>query len=881
MIKNVLLSKPIGTPRFVALAALLIIGESFCFGEIIPANRLTNWRANVGVEGGIPNSSNMTVYTTVTVVQGTAGINNALVACPSNQVVQLQAGTYLITSLLNFTKNGVVLRGAGAGKTILQLAGFPSGLSLMGTSRYDDKAVGANPPAHVANWTGGYAQGSTSITLDSVAGLTPGKLICLDQVNDNNDVVAFQCSYCGRGPSQRSQEQFVKVKAINGNTVTLSSPIYMPTWQASQAPQAWWQDGTVLEMIGVENLTINGLGGGHPGDGYSANIFMTSIYNCWVKNVESLYGGGVCHLNPLGGVVRCEFRHNSFRHNRGNEHMSYGILYFASSGCWFEDNSFEDVVAPFTGGACSSGNAITYNFATNSPYIVSGSGVNYQSQLITTHDAHQTMLLVEGNYANGFYGDYYHGSMGYATLYRNRFTGFDRGATPNAWCITLDPRNRNVNIVGNVLGTPGWTTAYSSCGNQNVFSFGCGAKIPVADDPMVLSTAYLHGNYDVVNRSVSWAPNNPDHTLAPSLLYSDKPGWFGNLTWPPFNPDNGAAIAASVSGCTNIPAGYRFIFGVDPPGVTFGTNQNQSPVPSPGANPASGNAPLTVVFSSAGSYDPEGAPLTFLWNFGDGSTATSSNATHTYTTVGFYTASLTVLDGTNSTVSAGIAISAAPPGGYKYIWPLGDSITRGYNQPGGYRLPLYQLLTNSGMSPVFVGTLNDSPVPGLPFCDHDGWAGYEIGEIAANLQAWMSTIHTPDYVLLMIGLNDFRHNTDVQHATNRLENLIVQISTNVPNATIIVADLNPWTNLEPTNSVMEVWYNPYIPGVVSRQAALGRKVSLCDMRGKLFASTDLQADNTHPTQLGSNKIATNWFSVLQPETKPLPPQRTRELGRIP
>ena len=65
-----------------------------------------------------------------------------------------------------------------------------------------------------------------------------------------------------------------------------------------------------------------------------------------------------------------------------------------------------------------------------------------------------------------------------------------------------------------------------------------------------------------------------------------------------------------------------------------------------------------VNFSSAGSSDPEGQPLTYSWNFGDNTTSTAANPTHTYTTPGPYQVRLTVSDGVNSTISAPLSISA-------------------------------------------------------------------------------------------------------------------------------------------------------------------------------------------------------------------------------
>jgi glucose/arabinose dehydrogenase/PKD repeat protein len=85
---------------------------------------------------------------------------------------------------------------------------------------------------------------------------------------------------------------------------------------------------------------------------------------------------------------------------------------------------------------------------------------------------------------------------------------------------------------------------------------------------------------------------------------------------------------------------------------------NQPPVAQASANPTTGPTPLVVNFSSAGSSDPEGQPLTYAWNFGDNTTSTAANPTHTYTTPGPYQARLTVSDGVNSTISAPLSISA-------------------------------------------------------------------------------------------------------------------------------------------------------------------------------------------------------------------------------
>src|SRR5262249_2088241 len=88
---------------------------------------------------------------------------------------------------------------------------------------------------------------------------------------------------------------------------------------------------------------------------------------------------------------------------------------------------------------------------------------------------------------------------------------------------------------------------------------------------------------------------------------------------------------------------------------------NQPPVAASAANPTAGLPPLTVAFSSAGSSDPEGATLTYAWNFGDGATSTQPNPTHTYQMAGPYVVKLTVSDGVNSTAATDLQITVGTP----------------------------------------------------------------------------------------------------------------------------------------------------------------------------------------------------------------------------
>jgi glucose/arabinose dehydrogenase len=111
---------------------------------------------------------------------------------------------------------------------------------------------------------------------------------------------------------------------------------------------------------------------------------------------------------------------------------------------------------------------------------------------------------------------------------------------------------------------------------------------------------------------------------------------------------------------------YYVDLGYSDIGGTFGVSKirriryvqsNQPPVVSATANPTSGPAPLAVTFSSANSVDPEGQPLTYSWVFGDNTTSTQANPSHTYTQPGQYSARLSVSDGVSTSISLPITIS--------------------------------------------------------------------------------------------------------------------------------------------------------------------------------------------------------------------------------
>lgn len=73
-----------------------------------------------------------------------------------------------------------------------------------------------------------------------------------------------------------------------------------------------------------------------------------------------------------------------------------------------------------------------------------------------------------------------------------------------------------------------------------------------------------------------------------------------------------------------------------------------------------------VTFNASRSSDPEGAPLTIVWQFGDGSNATGPVVNHTYANPGSYTVNVTVTDaaGDSRTAQVNVRVEPAPSTGW-------------------------------------------------------------------------------------------------------------------------------------------------------------------------------------------------------------------------
>jgi PKD repeat protein len=72
---------------------------------------------------------------------------------------------------------------------------------------------------------------------------------------------------------------------------------------------------------------------------------------------------------------------------------------------------------------------------------------------------------------------------------------------------------------------------------------------------------------------------------------------------------------------------------------------------------------LACTFNGSGSSDGDGTIASYLWNFGDGGSASGPTSGHTYAAAGTYTVTLTVTDDDNATGSTSKSVSVTASGG--------------------------------------------------------------------------------------------------------------------------------------------------------------------------------------------------------------------------
>jgi hypothetical protein len=412
-------------------------------GNLIePTNRwdfAPGW--NLGVRGGIPARTGTVRNVTSApysadntgATDAGAAINSAITASSSNDIVYLPAGTYNCkTNAVTLNKSGVTLRGDGASSVIF------------GTVNVGHSSSGG----YAFYVTNGATKGSTNLVLTSVqdqfsSTIAAGDLFKISSLeNDTNGGFPVIATTTG---GKWLTSQMVQCFSINGNTVTISSPLIWDFTNQTRLTSRTLTGGgggtrPAIKM-GVESLRVTGTNHGvgtTTSQGY--NIFVNSTADCWLSNVVSEYA-----LNYGIGVentLRTEIMYCTARYALNPVGTSRsGAIFTDSSEYLMRDCIFHDWGLAWQHFGGVSGNAAVGIFATN----LTGKGA------FLNHSTHNIFNIVEASILSGAVSyDGFFGSSSHAILYRNRITS----------TTSFKRFSSHMQVIGNVLGSTNYPYQY-------------------------------------------------------------------------------------------------------------------------------------------------------------------------------------------------------------------------------------------------------------------------------------------------------------------------------------------------------------------------------------------------------------------------------------
>jgi hypothetical protein len=505
------------------------------WSSVLSTSRAANW-TNAGIQGGggIPSGSWSQCGSTIA-AYGSSGsaaspstIINAVTACAGkNQYVQLGAGTFYLNAGIRLRGiSGVELRGMGADQTHLIFSGTSScagGASACEVSFEDTNGEYPTGVGTSAQWTAGYSQDATTITVNnaSALGITANQtLLVLDQDDtgysgntaaaggsgvsgsavDNGafftcaDIYTGStgCSYNGPDGSaarpHRWQEETVLVTGCspscsnNGSTtITITPGLIHPNWAANQSPEVWSIQAN--NNVGMADFSVDGAATTNGQFGVSFN----DVFNFWARGlrISNTYAIGLSMWNVLFGDVESNYVYNAGQSVAGtdpNPRDPSGIL-LNGSGVLLANNIVQWDRLGIINNGPSAGNVIAYNYLNN----CFESNGDLWGCIWDGHSNGTDFNLYEGNVAPQAYQDQTHGGKLAETYFRNLLLGWEScsngncsaGSPPikqaNLDAISALAYNRYDNIVGNVLGTPGISTlAYSYTNSSQFWSSNSG-----------------------------------------------------------------------------------------------------------------------------------------------------------------------------------------------------------------------------------------------------------------------------------------------------------------------------------------------------------------------------------------------------------------------
>jgi PKD repeat protein len=487
-------------------------------------------------------------------------------------------------------------------------------------------------------------------------------------------------------------------------------------------------DGSSLTYVTVENGRATGADPLNKGGGIYIDNSNPVISYSTIRNNMARYSGGGIYLNNSNATLIG----NTIINNHAGQYG--GSAYGGGLSIMYSNPVVTDNVI--------SGNSVGIAGTYTTPYGYGG------GLFVRSSDATFTGNLISDNHVNGSANSYTRGGglylyYGFPNFVNNTISGNSVENDSGVYSIKegggIYTYNSNPTFVNTILWNDSPQELFAAdYGFTSTYTFAY-SDVQGGLNGIVTNNSV---NINLEGGNTTQDPKFVDPAAGDFTLQSNSPvidagtayfEWNGNVLVDLSSADyNGSA-----------PDMGAFEFG-------NGGSFNQPPVAVASVTPDHGSAPLTVQFSSTDSYDPDGTISATFWDFGDGSSSTEADPSHTYTAVNTYQAVLTVTDNDGAThtdtvsvnVQDGTTINAGNVSG---TWSASGSP---YRIEGDITVPAGGTLTIEAGAQVSFQSWYSLTVNGTLIAD--GTAGEPILFTAATSTGWLGIrfVNAPDGSLL-------------------------------------------------------------------------------------------------------------------------------------
>lgn len=362
---------------------------------------------------------------------------------------------------------------------------------------------------------------------------------------------------------------------------------------------------------------------------------------------------------------------------------SYNTLFQTAA-----NNNITVFAAAGDNGSSDGTSGLSVDFPGSSPYVVSCGGTRISTNDNTTisqeivWNNNSTTSATGGGLSGYFSRPSYQSGVTYNLNNKRGVPDISGDADPNTGYVIYSASEGGYIIVGGTSAvSPLWSGLFGRI-NQSIGHNAGFIHSTIYANPSVCRDITT-GNNGAYTAGTGWDPctgnGSPNGQLILNLFTSNVSAPVASFTATPLNGISPLTVNFTDTS-TNTPTSWLWDFGDS----TTSTNQNPSHTYSfagtytvsltatnnSGSNtktqtnyitatasnssvipsvtftgtPTTGTIPLTVVYSGTGTN----SPTSWLWNFGDNTTSTSQNPTHTYSNVGSYTVSLKATNSSGS-----------------------------------------------------------------------------------------------------------------------------------------------------------------------------------------------------------------------------------------